>query len=103
VIHAVYRWRVEPGKEHQFTQAWVEGTRAIRAQVKGAGGSLLLRQRDDPTTFMAVAKWQSFEDWQAFSGDDSPAPEAFGQVADISTLIAIEVFEEIRDLVVDEV
>ena len=103
MIHAVYRWQVTPGEERQFIRAWAEGTRAIRAQVKGAGGSLLMRQRDDPTAFMAVAQWESFEDWQAFSAADPPAPEAFRRAADISTLVTIEVFEEIQDLVVDDI
>jgi heme-degrading monooxygenase HmoA len=98
----VYRWRVKPGEESQFIQAWAIGTRLIRAQVKGAEGSLLLRQRDDPTTFMAIAQWESFEDWQAFSPEDTPAPEAFRRVANISTLDTVQVFEPVQDLVIDE-
>jgi len=48
MLRVVYRWRVKAGEEDVFIQAWTQGTAAIRAQVKGAGGSLLMRSHRDP-------------------------------------------------------
>lgn len=101
MIHAVYRWTVTPGEEVRFRRAWADGTRIIRAHVRGAGGSLLLQKRDDPTVFMAIAQWDSFEDWQAFADSDPPAPHAFQQVAAVSNLVSTELFEEMQDLVIE--
>jgi heme-degrading monooxygenase HmoA len=101
MIHAVYRWTVKPGEEGRFRRAWAEGTRIIRAHVRGAGGSLLLQKRGDPTVFMAIAQWESFEDWQAFSASEPPAPQAFQQVAAVSNLVATELFEEMQDLIIE--
>jgi heme-degrading monooxygenase HmoA len=100
MIHAVYRWTVKPGEEERFQRAWVDGTRLIRAYSRGAGGSLLLQKRDDPTVFMAIAQWDSFEDWQAFTASNPPAPQAFQQVAAVSDLVSTEIFEEMHDLVI---
>lgn len=101
MIHAVYRWTVKPGEEERFRRAWVDGTRIIRAHIRGAGGSLLLRKRDDPAVFMAIAQWDSFADWQAFAASDPPAPHAFQQVAAVSNLVSTEIFEEMHDLVIE--
>jgi heme-degrading monooxygenase HmoA len=101
MIHAVYRWVVKPGEETRFQHAWADGTRIIRSHVRGASGSVLLRKRDDPTVFMAIAQWDSFEDWQAFTASDPPAPEAFKQVAAVSKLMSTEIFEEMHDLVIE--
>jgi heme-degrading monooxygenase HmoA len=60
MVHVVYRWTVKPGEAKRFCRAWADGTRTIRAHVRGAGGSLLLQKRDDPTVLMAIAQWDSF-------------------------------------------
>jgi hypothetical protein len=79
MIRAIYRWRVKPGEEEKFIRAWTQGTGAIRAQVKGAGGSLLMRRRHDLSEFMALAYWNSIEDWQAFAAEsDSALPDPRG-------------------------
>jgi heme-degrading monooxygenase HmoA len=103
MIRALYRWQVQPGAEDAFVQAWMRGTRAIRQKVKGAQGSRLLRNRREPSEFVAVARWDSFEDWQAFSSDQTPDPESFARISTVSTLIATEVFDEVQDLVFEDV
>src|SRR5438046_10115912 len=86
MLRVIYRWRVKAGEEDVFIRAWMQGTAAIRAQVKGAGGSLLMRSRHDPSEFMALACWPSCEDWQAFAEHASapPDPEALRAMAAVS-------------------
>ena len=99
-VRVIYRWRVKAGEEDVFIRAWTQGTVAIRAQVKGAGGSLLMRSRRDPLEFMALACWTSCEDWQAFAEHDGapPDPEAFRAMAAVSEHLSTELLEEVADL-----
>jgi heme-degrading monooxygenase HmoA len=99
MIRAIYRWQVQPGEEDTFVAAWSQGTRAIRARIKGAQGSLLLRNHRKPSEFIAVARWDSLEDWQAFAAAEMPDVEASARMAAVSTLVSIEVGDELQDLV----
>jgi heme-degrading monooxygenase HmoA len=103
MIRAVYRWQVKPGYEDVFVQAWVQGTRAIRATVKGARGSVLLQHHTNPSAFLAVARWDSFEDWWAFRQGEPPDHEAFRTAAAVSNLDSVEAFYEVHDLRVPQV
>ena len=58
---AVYWWRVKPGKEEQFRQAWRRGTELITARY-GSFGSRLHRDRDG--RFVGYAQWPDYETWQ---------------------------------------
>jgi heme-degrading monooxygenase HmoA len=42
-------WKVRAGEEEIFIRAWTRSTRAIRDTAKGARGSLLLRNQNDPS------------------------------------------------------
>ena len=99
MIRAIYRWQVKSGEEHTFVSAWSRGTQAIRAKVKGAQGSVLLRNHCRPSEFIAIARWDSLEDWQAFSPAAMPDVEAFARLEAVSTLVSTEVGDEIQDLV----
>jgi quinol monooxygenase YgiN len=57
----VYWWRVKPGKEEQFREAWRRGTREIAA-IYGGLGSRLHREQDG--RFVAIAEWPDHETWQ---------------------------------------
>ena len=59
---AVYWWRVHPGKEEQFRQAWRRGTELITAKY-GSHGSRLHRDREG--RFVGVAEWPDEATWQA--------------------------------------
>ncbi len=100
MLRAIYRWRVKAGEKDVCIQAWTQGTAAIRAKVKGAGGSLLMQSHRDPSEFMALACWSSFEDWQAFveSASAPPDPEAFRAMDAVSEPLSTELLEEIADL-----
>lgn len=101
MIRAVYRWHVKAGEEDTFVKAWEQGTQAIRERIQGAQGSLLLHSYSESSEFVAIARWQSFEDWQAFSRDQTPDPEALQRMTAVSTLVSTEVFEEVQDLLTD--
>jgi quinol monooxygenase YgiN len=58
---ALYRWKLKPGKEDQFREAWSEVTLAIR-ETCGSLGSRLHRSEDG--TWVAYAQWPSKELWE---------------------------------------
>lgn len=58
---AVYWWRVHPGKEDQFIDAWTRGTDLIR-EIYGSYGSRL--HRDGDGRFVGYAEWPDKETWQ---------------------------------------
>ncbi len=97
-MRAVYRWRVKPGQEETFTKAWAQATKTIRSRVKGARGSMLLRSHRDPSEFIASARWDNFQDWQAFMQADPADPEAFHVMSGASQMLSAEVFDEVEDL-----
>lgn len=59
---AVYAWRVKPGKEEQFREAWRRGTRAI-GEKYGSFGSRLHLNEDG--RFFGYAEWPDEATWRA--------------------------------------
>ncbi|TVO58788.1 antibiotic biosynthesis monooxygenase family protein [Denitromonas halophila] len=57
----IYWWRVTPGKEAQFREAWRRGTQQI-VQIYGGLGSRLHQERDG--RFVAMAEWPDEATWQ---------------------------------------
>ncbi len=57
----VYGWKVKPGKEDQFREAWRRGTREI-VRIYGGLGSRLHREADG--RFIATAEWPDRATWQ---------------------------------------
>ncbi len=49
----VYRWRLKPGAEEAFREAWEEATKALLAL--GSGGSALFQAQDG--SFFGIARW----------------------------------------------
>jgi heme-degrading monooxygenase HmoA len=58
---AVYWWRVKPGKEAQFREAWRRGTAAI-TRIYGSYGSRLHRTGDG--CFVGYAEWPDYTTWK---------------------------------------
>jgi len=58
---AVYWWRVHPGKEDQFREAWRRGTLQI-TQIYGSFGSRLHQDRDG--RFVGYAEWPDEATWR---------------------------------------
>lgn len=57
-----YRWRLHPGAEESFRQAWAEVTHHIASVCGGLGSRLHLAEDG---TYLAYAQWPSRELWQA--------------------------------------
>ncbi|HLN43707.1 MAG TPA: antibiotic biosynthesis monooxygenase [Acidimicrobiales bacterium] len=94
VIRVIYRWEVAPDAAADFRRWWHEGTLGIRRDRVGALGSTLLRSRDDPGTFVGVARWRSSEDLEAFWA------AAGGAAFPRAELTSVEVLDELDDLVI---
>jgi heme-degrading monooxygenase HmoA len=96
MIRALYRWEVAPGSEPAFRDWWHHGTLGIRRDRAGALGSVLLRSHDDPPAFVAVARWRSTADLEAFweSAGGPGGAKAFPE----ATLVSVEVLDELDDL-----
>jgi heme-degrading monooxygenase HmoA len=58
---AVYWWRVHPGMEDQFREAWRRGTEHI-TRIYGSYGSRLHLERDG--RFVGYAEWPDEATWQ---------------------------------------
>lgn len=58
---AVYWWRVHPGKEDQFREAWRRGT-ALITETYGSYGSRLHRALDG--RFVGYAEWPDEQTWR---------------------------------------
>jgi heme-degrading monooxygenase HmoA len=103
MIRAIYQWRVKTGYEDVFVEAWVQGTKAIRATVKGAREGVLLQSRANPSAFLAFSWWDSFEDWWAFRQGEPLDHEAFRIASTVSDLYSVEAFYGVQDLRVPQV
>ena len=96
MIRVLYRWRVDKERRPEFATWWHEGTLGIRATRHGALGSVLLAPGDDDDHLVAVARWRSRQDLEAFWAD--PGGSSF----DGATLDSVEVFDELDDLSVPD-
>jgi hypothetical protein len=100
VIRVIYRWDVGPSKADAFIRAWREATRLIQANAPAARGSTLLRDVCRPDQFIAVARWDSLQAWEA-SRERNPGwvpPHVTASMqASASAPVKFEVFSEIAD------
>ncbi len=72
----IYRWRLRPGTEEAFRDAWAEVTLAIRQGCGGLGSRL---HRADDGTWLAYAQWPDRASWEA--AQRSPPAEAAASAA----------------------
>ena len=95
MVRVVYRWQVPPEDFGAFTHTWRTTTNGIHATVPGAQGSFLLRSVDDPSEVLTIAKWDSFDAWREFWGNQNP--EAMQRMRQLGTRVSVQAFEEIED------
>jgi heme-degrading monooxygenase HmoA len=79
VFAVLYRWRVKPGTDAAFRDAWRSATESIRMRY-GTGGSRL--HRTDEGEFMAYAVWPSRDTWVEARKLPSANPEAGAKMRD---------------------
>ena len=73
----IYRWRLHPGMECQFQQAWERATPLLMRQ-RGALGSRLHKAEDG--TWFAYAQWPDRKAWEQSRALPSVDPEASRQM-----------------------
>lgn len=86
---AVYRMRLKPGAEAQYAADWHAVTQ-VAIDRFGSGGSALFKEADG--THVAIARWRSREDRQAFFDrpDFDPEERARMREAVIESLPSLE-------------
>jgi quinol monooxygenase YgiN len=90
---AVYLFRVKPGMEEQFRQAWAERTREIIKE-SGSLGSRLHRNEDG--AFVAYAQWSSRKAWQDASTSETIARQQMRQATLSSeTVFCLDLLENL--------
>jgi heme-degrading monooxygenase HmoA len=94
----IYRWRLKPGTEDAFVQAWRRLTRAIRERRGGLGSRL---HRGGDGLWVAYAQWPDRAAWEAASLRDSADPEAAAIMADaVAERLEPIAVEAVADLLV---
>ncbi len=74
---AIYRWRLHPGSEDSFVQAWSRVTQLLRAE-RGSLGSRLHRGPDN--IWYSYTQWPSAEAKAEGLAQPSVDPEAWQQM-----------------------
>ena len=92
MIRVIYRWRVAAGQRAAFGTWWHDGTVRIRTDFQGALGSTLCWPVDDDAHVVAIARWNSQADLEAFWSNPGSTP------FDGAELVSVQVLEEIDDL-----
>ncbi|WP_251977325.1 antibiotic biosynthesis monooxygenase family protein [Salinicola avicenniae] len=95
MIRVIYRWRVSETNFASFQAVWTRTTNQIHETVPGALGSFMLRDTEDKTAVMTVAKWDARESWEAFWGAENPAQMT--RMRELGERLSVQVCEEIDD------
>ena len=95
MIRIIYTWKVAPEKQDAFVKTWKQTTNHIHETIKGARGSFMLQNHEDPTIIKTIARWDSLEDWQQFWQDSKP--NQMQSMHGLGKRTAVEVFQEIDD------
>ncbi len=85
VIYTLGAWRVKPGKEAEFIEAW-KGLSTVFRQLPMApeGTATLVQSLNDPLLFYSFGAWPSLESVQAMR-QNATAQEGIKKVAELCT------------------
>jgi heme-degrading monooxygenase HmoA len=95
MIRIIYSWSVAPENIDLFIETWKKTTNAIHEEVKGALGSFMLQEADNPGEIKTIARWESLQDWQNFWRDSKP--QQMQSMHDLGERISVEIFKEVDD------
>jgi heme-degrading monooxygenase HmoA len=62
------RWRVKPGREQEFIEAWRAMGAIFGSLPNAIGHGTLIRSLDDSTLFFSFGPWRSLEDIMSMRG-----------------------------------
>ncbi len=95
MIRIIYSWNVATENLKAFIETWNKTTNKIHKEVKGARGSFMLQNQENPNEVKTVARWDSLEDWQRFWENSNPSQ--MQSMRDLGERVSVEVFKEIDD------
>lgn len=95
MIRVIYEWRVREADIPAFRDAWKRTTTTIHETVAGARGSFLVQERGNPGVILTVARWDSFEAWEAFWQSANPAQ--MRGMRQLGERIAVTAYDEFAD------
>ena len=95
MIRIIYSWNVTPENLEIFTETWKKTTNRIHVEVKGARGSFMLKDIEDPYVIKTIARWDSLEDWKVFWHENNHGQ--MHKMHKFGKRVSVEVFEEIED------
>ncbi len=68
-VYTLGVWKVKPGKEHEFVEAWRALGSYFYALPKPPGPGTLVQSVQDSTLFYSFGPWGSIDDIQAMRAD----------------------------------
>lgn len=95
MIRIIYSWKVEPEKIDLFIETWKTTTNTIHKEVKGARGSFMIQNDEDPGDIRTIARWDSLDDWKSFWQESKPSQ--MRSMHDLGERVSVEIFREIDD------
>lgn len=97
-VRVFNRWKVKPNEEDNFVKAWTEVTKEMLAEGKGFRGSILLRNRQEQSEFLAIERWNSSEERNAFLKLGPSVSQAAKVMNEKGTRLSTQDFTEVYDL-----
>ena len=76
----IYQWKLKPGSDAEFRDAWRRATQAFYEK-RGSLGSQLMQSKDG--TYHAVARWPEREQWINRSQPEAADPQAMRTMGDL--------------------
>jgi heme-degrading monooxygenase HmoA len=86
-------WRVKPGREEAFLEAW-RGLGAVFSALPGVRHGTLVQSVEDPLLYYSFGPWRSLDDICAMRAD-ARAQEAFGRLRDLCDEMRPGVFRQV--------
>ncbi len=95
MIRIVYSWKVPTENVDLFIETWKVTTNKIHEEVKGARGSFMIQNHEDPTEIKTVARWDALEDWQRFFQGSNPSQMLM--MRDLGERTGVDIYKEVDD------
>ena len=95
-VRVIYHFQVQAERVPEFVQAYEQIVLAHAAH-GGALGSVLLRDPEDQTRFVAISTWRSREAW-LLGRTDAADPQAYALFRQVATVLSKQCLDQVLDL-----